>query len=177
MDYLKFQNLFNMNKIILLLLAFMPLYTYAQNQAPCADEAHQQFSFWVGEWTVYKTGTDTIAGHSHIKNILGSCVIEENWKSANSPYEGKSFNTYNPQDSTWNQVWVDNGGATYHFKGKYKDNVVDMYGETPTKKGPLKFNMSFTYNRKDDTVRQVWKSSKNDGKTWDVAFDGTYKKR
>lgn len=166
-----------MIKIITFCLAIFPLQMMAQNQSPCADEAHQEFSFWVGEWTVYKTGTDTIAGYSHIKNILGSCVIEENWKSTNSPYEGKSFNTYAPQDSTWNQVWVDNSGATYHFKGKYANQVMDMYGETSTKKGVLTFNMSFTYNEKEDTVRQVWKSSTDGGKSWRIAFDGTYKKK
>lgn len=147
---------------------------FAQTSSPCEAEAYRQFDFWVGKWTVYKTGTDTIAGYSHIKNILGSCVIEENWKSNRSAFEGKSFNTYNPQDSTWNQVWVDNTGNTYHFKGKYEDNLMDMYGQSTANGQTSHFNMSFTYNEKEKTIRQVWKLSTDEQKNWRVIFDGTY---
>ena len=165
-----------MKKIFLLLVGLLPLMAIAQNQTPCESEAYRQFDFWVGKWTVYKTGTDTILGHSHIKNILNDCVIEENWKSNSSAYEGKSFNTYSPQDSTWNQVWVDNSGSTLHFKGKYKNNVMDMYGESTIKQKTSHFNMSFTYNEKENTVRQVWKLSADKGKSWNIIFDGTYVK-
>ena len=90
------------------------------SQTPCSSEAHRQFDFWVGEWNVYHAKEDTLVGKNHIKLLLNDCVIEENW-TGGSGFQGKSFNTYNAQDSTWNQVWVDVAGNTYHFKGKYKD--------------------------------------------------------
>lgn len=148
----------------------------AQNQQPCSTEAHRQFDFWIGEWTVYKTGTDTLAGHNSVRQILGSCVIEENWTSATG-WQGKSFNTYNPADSTWNQVWVDQSGATYHFSGRREGNVMQLYGEATSQKGEnILFDFSFHYDPEKDTIRQLWKMSKDEGSNWQVIFDGTYVK-
>jgi hypothetical protein len=33
------------------------------------------------------------------------------------------------------------------------------------------------FNNPDGTVRQLWESSNDEGKTWQVAFDGLYRKR
>ena len=146
-------------------------------QAPCESAVHDQFDFWVGDWQVFKTGTDTIVGQNQINRILNGCVVEENWTGANGS-AGKSFNTYNAQDSTWNQVWVDGGGNTYHFKGHFKDNVMQMLGDTTDGQGrPIHFDMSYTFDPKKETVRQVWKLSTDAGANWQVIFDGTYKKK
>lgn len=149
----------------------------AQNQVPCSPEVYNQFNFWVGDWDVYDTKGDTIVGHNTIKKILGNCVVEENW-TGGSGFKGKSFNTYNRRDSTWNQVWVDMAGSTYHFSGKLKGNVMQFYGETIGQKGnKIKFDMSYTYDKEQGTVRQVWKMSNDEGKTWNTAFDGIYRRK
>ena len=156
-------------------LIFFNSLSLAQNK-PCSSEAHRQFDFWVGEWDVYDTKGDTIVGYNHIKSILGDCVIEENW-TGGSGFQGKSFNTYNPVDSTWNQVWVDQSGATLHFSGKFADNVMALKGEKQGPKGKALFTLDFTYDEKENTVRQVWNMSQDEGATWKLLFDGTYKKR
>ena len=104
-------------------------------------------------------------------------MIEENWVST-SDWKGKSFNTYNPVDSTWNQVWVDQSGATYHFSGRRKGNVMQLSGETTQqKKASVSFlGLAFHYEPEKDSVRQVWKMSKDEGSNWTVIFDGTYRK-
>lgn len=145
-------------------------------QAPCSTPAHSQFDFWVGDWEVYSTTGDTIVGHNKINKILGGCVVEENWTGGGG-FQGKSFNTYNLQDSTWNQVWVDMGGATYHFKGKLKNNVMEMKGKAPGRNGKMVFfDMSY-HPQEDGTVRQIWKMSTDEGKSWNTAFDGIYRKK
>ncbi len=150
---------------------------YSQNNQPaCSTEGHRQFDFWIGEWDVYDTKSDTIVGHNHIKNILNSCVLEENW-TGGSGFKGKSFNTYNPIDSTWNQVWVDVGGATYHFSGRFKNDVMALRGETETLKGKALFKLTFYYKRSLDIVQQVWEMSTDNGTTWTGIFDGTYKRK
>jgi len=156
-------------------LALFLIFTPAFSQSPCSSTAHQQFDFWVGEWQVYHATADTIVGQNTIKKILNSCVIEENW-TGKSGFSGKSFNTYNIQDSTWNQVWVDVGGNTYHFKGKYQADTMRLQGETMVKGKQVLFDMTYKWNKKEDTVRQTWKSSQDKGKTWTTIFDGIYKK-
>lgn len=156
-------------------VGFGPIYG---QQAPCSAPEYRQFDFWVGEWDVYHATADTIVGTNHIKNILGGCVIEENWTGGGGSI-GKSFNTYNPADSTWNQVWVDNGGSTLNFKGRYADNVMQMRGETISRRtgGKVLFEMSYTHDPEKGTVRQVWKSSTDEGENWNTIFDGIYRKK
>jgi len=158
---------------IALLICAVPFYA----QSPCSGEGYRQFDFWVGAWEVYHAQADTIVGRNHIKSILNGCVIEENWTGANG-FAGKSFNTYNPADSTWNQVWVDVAGNTYHFSGKYEDKVMRMAGETLNAKGQkVIFEMSYHYNPDEDTVRQIWKQSQDGGAQWQTIFDGLYRKK
>ena len=156
------------------ILAF-PLLTLGQN--PCSSDAHSQFDFWVGEWEVFHATADTLVGRNTIKRILNGCVIEENWKGATG-FEGKSFNTYNAADSTWRQVWVDVSGATYHFKGRYADKVMQMYGETTGSNGQTAyFDMSYTFDPTANTVRQVWKLSQDNKASWATIFDGIYRRK
>lgn len=163
-----------LNKI--LSLAFLLLTLTTMGQSPCETAAHKQFDFWIGEWEVYNAKADTLVGHNHIKKILGNCVVEENWIGIGG-FAGKSFNTYNTQDSTWNQVWVDMGGSTYHFSGRFEDEIMQLYGETSLKGKPIQFDMAYHFDRENDTVRQVWKTSKDDGKSWNTIFDGIYRKK
>ena len=163
---------FNNLLFVISLLVAGPL----SGQSPCRTAAHSQFDFWVGDWEVYSTTGDTVVGHNVIKRILGGCVVEENW-TGGSGFQGKSFNTYNPKDSTWNQVWVDMSGATYHFKGKYQDNVMQMKGKSPGQNGQMVlFDMSY-HPQEDGAVRQIWKMSTDGGKNWNTAFDGMYRKK
>lgn len=146
-------------------------------QSPCSSLAHQQFDFWVGDWKVYHTQADTLVGQNRIERILNGCVIQENWTGATG-FQGKSINTFNPIDSTWNQVWVDVGGATYHFKGKWNQERMLMKGQTIGRNGQVVlFEMSYTPNKTTGHVRQLWKQSSDDGENWAVIFDGIYKKK
>ncbi|MEZ5043089.1 MAG: hypothetical protein R2828_24545 [Saprospiraceae bacterium] len=166
-----------MQNIKLILIALTLCFTsQVLAQAPCSTPAHRQFDFWVGDWDVYATAGDTIVGYNTINSILGGCVVEENW-TGGTGFQGKSFNTYNPQDSTWNQVWVDMGGATYHFKGKYNDKVMQMKGESLGRNGQkILFDMSY-HPQADGAVRQIWKMSRDNGENWTIAFDGMYRKK
>lgn len=164
--------------LLWLSLLTMPFSLAFGQPSACSGPEYRQFDFWVGEWDVYHPAADTIVGHNHIKNILNGCVIEENWTGA-SGFQGKSFNTYNPVDATWNQVWVDVSGSTYHFKGTFANGVMLMKGETinPQNGQKVLFEMSYTPNEETQTVRQLWKSSADEGATWNTIFDGVYRKR
>ena len=147
-----------------------------RNQKPCAyaTENHQ-FDFWVGEWNVVATRDGVSAGSSRIEKILNDCVIQENWTSANPPYQGKSYNTYNTSLKRWEQFWVDNAQGMIHFYGNVRNGVMDYWtDELPQPDGrKLKRHLQFTPEGADK-LRQFSQGTYDDGKTWFVEYDLTY---
>lgn len=150
-----------------------------KNQRPCAYSAeNRQFDFWLGEWAVTTTQGSVPAGDSKIELILEDCVVQENWKSLNSPYSGKSYNIYNQAQKRWEQYWVDNVGGNIFFYGGLKDGVMDYYtDEIPQAGGPsLKRHLQFIPVG-NDKVRQFSRGSTDGGKTWSVEYDFTYTRK
>lgn len=150
------------------------------NQNPCASTAeNRQFDFWLGEWRVVTTQGETPAGDSKIELILGDCVVQENWASGgNIGYSGKSYNIYNSALKRWEQYWVDNAGGNIFFYGGLKDGVMDYWtDEIPQPDGKkLKRHLQFI-KLAPDTVRQFSRGSNDDGKTWFVEYDFTYRRK
>ena len=150
-----------------------------KNQKPCAYQAeNRQFDFWVGEWEVVTTNSDTPAGRSRIELILGDCVVQENWQSLGNPYSGKSYNIYNATLKRWEQYWVDNAGEDIFFFGGLKDGVMDYWtDEIPQSDGSkLKRHLQFV-PMGPETVRQWSQGSKDGGKSWQVEYDLTYHRK
>lgn len=150
-----------------------------KNQRPCAYASEsRQFDFWLGEWTVTTTQGAVPAGDSKIELILEDCVVQENWKSQNSPYSGKSYNIYNQAQKRWEQYWVDSAGGNIFFYGGLKDGVMDYFtDEIPQPGGPaLKRHLQFIPEG-PDKVRQFSRASNDGGKTWNVEYDFTYTRK
>ena len=163
-----------MKPLLTLLLCWGCLVLSAQTQ-PCQTPQHRSFDFWVGNWTVYHAEADTVVGYNEVKPILNSCVIEENWTSANG-WQGKSFNTYQPADSSWHQTWVDQSGNTYYFTGRRSGNTMKMSGQSQQKGQTVQFRMQYRYSPDTGEVRQTWTSSTDGGENWKTVFDGIYRK-
>ncbi|MBI1213077.1 MAG: hypothetical protein GC190_16560 [Alphaproteobacteria bacterium] len=151
--------------------------TVRRNEKPClyAPES-RQFDFWIGNWSVVRTGTDAPqVGTSHIELVQNSCVVLENWTSMNNPYAGQSFNVFNTALKRWEQYWVDNSGGMIFFHGGLKNNVMDYWtDDVPKPDGrKLRRHLQF-FNLDRDTVRQFSQGSYDGGKTWFVEYDLTY---
>jgi tetratricopeptide (TPR) repeat protein len=148
-----------------------------KNARPCAyAQENHQFDFWLGQWDVSTTQGGVPAGTSKIESILEDCVVQENWKSLNGPYSGKSYNIYDQSLKRWEQYWVDNTGGNIFFHGELlKDGVMDYWtDEIPQPSGPnLKRHLQFI-PMGPDKVRQFSRGSTDGGKTWNVEYDFTY---
>ena len=141
---------------------------------PCCTEAHRAFDFWLGDWEAYAPN-DKLAGTNHIVTLHDSCIIQENWVSAAGNFTGTSYNYYDPSDSTWNQIWLDNKGGNLILKGRHAGNQMilsapaNAAGNTPAQR------ITWTVNL-DGTVRQHWETA-SAGEAWETAFDGLYRKK
>jgi hypothetical protein len=144
------------------------------NYKPCSVQPlNRQFDFWVGEWNVQSTQGGQPVGKSSVQLILGDCVVFENWSGAGGG-EGKSFNFYNAQKGKWQQTWVDSVGGVIEFTGEFKDGKMLYTAETVAQNGDKTLHRLTFFNLPQGQVRQFWESSTDGGKTWTVAFDGTY---
>ena len=141
---------------------------------PCsASPEYRQFDFWIGEWNVADTKTGNPAGKSKIELLLGECVIMENWQPI-SGAAGKSFNIYNAAEKKWRQTYVDASGSLLEFyDGEYKDGKM-QFKMKPGSDNAM-HRLSF-FKISDTEVRQLGEMSKDNGASWQVEYDLTYKK-
>jgi hypothetical protein len=137
---------------------------------PCSGPEHRQFDFWVGEWRV--TAPDgKHAGDNRIEKVLDGCALHENWQGAGGG-RGFSYNAYDRTRQVWHQTWVDRQGNLLLLEGGLQDGAMVLSGT----QGATLNRITWTPN-KDGSVRQHWQTSTDQGKTWQTAFDGLYRRK
>lgn len=144
---------------------------------PCSTPEYRQMDFWIGDWEV-KNPKGEIVGTNRIDQILGTCVLMENWKGKGGS-NGHSFNIYNVQKQRWEQTWVDNSGSVIYFHGVWNEEAgqIAYFAEAVTRKNkPLLYRMIFT-PKEDGSVNQLWEASTDMGQDWKTLFNGTYRKK
>jgi len=141
----------------------------------CSSAEARQFDFWVGSWNV--TVADKQAGTNDVTLEENGCVVHEHWTSSRGGTTGQSFNFFDRTVSKWHQFWVDNSGNYLHLTGSYADGKLVLTGVAPGPDGkPADQRLTFFKNA-DGSVRQFWETSADHGATWQVAFDGLYRRR
>ncbi len=148
-----------------------------KNALPCSFQPEsQQFNFWIGHWKVFNPQGQQ-AGTSVIEQILGECVIFENWADFFGN-KGKSFNFYNSSDKIWQQTWVDDKGTSTEFiNGKYENGAMRFSSSRPgidPQTGKKIFRRLTFFNVSSTEVRQLGERSDDEGKTWQVEYDLKY---
>lgn len=151
-------------------------------QKPCSRPEFRQFDFWIGEWEAFGV-KGAKAGDSKISVVLDSCVILEEWTSANAQqgliYSGKSFNSYNAATKQWQQTWTDNTGNTTEFlRGEGGNGKIIYYADRVTGPDGKQFMRRLTFTKLDNNkVRQFGELSNDGGKTWIVEYDLEYRRK
>ncbi len=146
------------------------------NAYPCLSwDKARHFDFWLGEWDVLVNGNKV--GENSITMAKGGCAIHENYTTARN-YAGQSINFYSPVDEKWHQHWVGSSGDVYNYVEVAKsEGMLQFQSDFKGPTGQLSLSrLTFTLNE-DGTVRQLFESSTDNGKTWTPAFDGLYKKK
>ena len=146
-----------------------PLTTSAAEPPPCGSPEHRQFDFWLGDWDVFLPD-GTRAGENLIEAVLGGCVLRESWQGRGG-LNGTSLNGYDASDQRWHQTWVDNRGGRLELTGVLRDRSMVLASGAPG--AGTQQRITWT-PQADGSVRQLWESSTDAGKSWTVAFDGRY---
>ena len=138
-------------------------------------QEHRQFDFWVGNWEVTDKAGEKVYGHNSISKREAGCLLLEEWRSAGA-HSGSSLNYYNPSDSKWHQLWVDNGASIIRYSGGMEEGSMVMRGKIYYQQSgrTAKFRGKWT-PLEDGRVRQFFeeKDAQGEWKTW---FDGYYRR-
>jgi hypothetical protein len=87
---------------------------------------------------------------------------------------GKSLNIY--RHGRWHQTWVDNSGTLLMLAGGLAGRSMVLSATGPSASDPKAIQQQrITWTpASDGSVRQLWESSSDSGRTWVVLFDGRY---
>lgn len=150
---------------------------------PCRTAPEtRQFDFWIGDWDVtpwqQPPGPNVMyLGSNRVEAILEHCVLLENWVAGprgGNGGAGKSINFWDTNRRQWRQVWVADGGSSLDYAGSFTDGAMRFEGWTLAPNGGRVLQRLTFFPVSKDTVRQLFETSSDSGKTWQAGFDGRY---
>jgi hypothetical protein len=141
---------------------------------PCDAPAYHQFDFWLGSWQVSENGKP--AGTNRIDRLLAGCALLENWVGSDAS-RGHSLNFYDPKRRLWQQTWIDNAAGVLNLTGHFAGGRMVLSGDSRAAGSQRKIRDRITWTpNADGTVRQLWDRSTDGGRTWQIIFDGLYRR-
>lgn len=140
--------------------------------AGCTDPVYRKLDFKIGEFKVTGIGGEP-AGESKVESVLGGCLLVEHWRGAISGY-GRAHMFFDKSDQLWRLVYVTDDGATMYLSGKFQGDTLILTGENDMDSMVGLHRMSFS-PLPDGANRQHWELSTDNGATWKVVHDGTYR--
>lgn len=150
-------------KAILVLLLFSPATASSRQSArqtnPCDSPEVKAFDFQIGVWKE-EGGT----GIHEVKKILGSCVIQENWKSKEGDY-AIALKSYDSRTGLWRFSWVELGMNHQFWEGRKEEGQWRFYRRWKLDAENI---LSRTYwtMRGDGVLERIVEQSRDDGKSW-----------
>jgi hypothetical protein len=162
---------------MLLPMVLLPAVLQAQQQPrqTCDGPEYRHFDFWIGEWNVTAEDGRTL-GTNIITRVLDGCALLESWTGA-AGGTGHSLNAWDRTTGKWRQTWIDNSGGRLELTGTLQGggNMLLANQDTTAEGAVVRQRLSFEPTAYG--VRQKWERSRDDGKTWEVLFDGQYRRR
>lgn len=145
---------------------------------PCrAGAVSHQLDFWIGDWNVSpwaQTGGDPAsAGVNRVTAMLDRCGLLEEWAGTAGDF-GKSINFYDTNRAKWRQIWIADNGGSLDYEGSFTGGAMRFEGWTKNQAGQRVLQKLTFFPISPDTVRQLFESSIDDGKTWTPGFDAMY---
>lgn len=160
--------------VVVLVTVLCPVAAAQQAPPGCAAPEHGQFDFWIGEWIVTDSAGGTPYGTNRITREEAGCLLHERW-SGSQGGSGQSLNFYDRQRRQWEQVWVASGGNVLRLSGHFNGISMILEGDGTAPSGGALRNRIVWTPQPDGRVRQVWSTSADGGKSWQVGFDGWYR--
>ena len=148
--------------------------TKPRDPHPCRDV--HTFDFWVGDFEARKWNdrNGPVTGRLHNTLEYDGCAIVERWEGLASGIRGMSLSFYDTNRRAWRMVWIADDGLSNDFEGAYTDGAMRFRGWVLDEHGKRLLASNVLENVSPDTIRHVYSTSADGGKTWDVKSDGRF---
>ena len=153
-----------------------------QQTKPVADDGYpcravHTLDFWVGDFdaTPWNEPTAPVRGHLHNTHEYEGCVIVERWEGAKT--RGMSMSFYDVNRRVWRMVWNGDDNLSNDFEGSYRDGAMRFEGWVLDAGGKRLLARNVLENVSPDTIRHIYSTSADGGKTWVVKSDGRFVRR
>ena len=145
---------------------------------PCAAGEFRALDFWVGEWDVYRNGSETLVARSRIEKLYADCAVRENWMPLRGA-GGGSLSGYDPETKRWHQTWFGSAPGPAFFEGGPVEGRMVLTGwwrgSGPNGEDGL---TRMTYSPEPSgAMRQHGEFSGDHGVSWVTTFDFIYRPR
>ena len=143
---------------------------------PCRDV--HTLDFWVGDFDA-KPWNETnapVTGHLHNTLEYDGCAIVERWDGIKSGIKGMSLSFYDTNRRAWRMVWIADDGLSNDFDGSYSDGAMRFRGWVLDEDGRKILASNVLENVSPGTIRHVYSTSADGGKTWTVRSDGRFER-
>lgn len=139
---------------------------------PC--RAVHTFDFWVGTFdaTPWDQPNAPPTGHLHNTREYDGCVIVERWTSPHG--NGMSMSFYDINRKAWRMVWNDDANSSNDFDGEYREGAMRFKGWVLDKGGNRLLATNVLEIVSPNTIRHIYSTSTDGGKTWAVRSDGRF---
>ena len=133
-----------------------------------AEALAHAFDFWLGEWEVHDPQGRHV-GRNSVTAPFATGAVAEHWRG-DGGVVGHSLSAWDAERGCWHQTWMDSTGGVLLLDGDVRGGAMVLEGIDADARQRI------TWTVEGDAVRQLWESSKDDGETWVVAFDGRYRR-
>ena len=149
----------------------------------CDDPASAEFDFWLGTWDLTWPAEQTggipgemASGTNRIERVLGGCVIEENFSTADGSFLGRSLSLHDERSGVWRQTWVDSSGAYLVFAGGLEDGQMILTTEPVDRNDEIVVNRMVFRDIEEDSLSWAWQGSRDGGDSWTDLWNIEYRR-
>lgn len=151
---------------------------------PCSGPESTQLDFWLGSWDLtwpaeQSGGADGAVAHgtNKIEKILGECVVEERFATADGEFLGRSLSAFDPKARVWRQTWVDNSGGYLVLTGGVDGSNFVLRTEPAERNGVIVVNRMVFGDIRRDSLKWHWQASTDGGETWGELWTISYRRQ
>ncbi|PKQ61259.1 hypothetical protein BZG02_16635 [Labilibaculum filiforme] len=165
-----------MKRFLLLIFILFSTVSFSQNPITNTTSPNRLFDFWLGDWDVFTN--DDLVAHNTVILLQNGNLLQENWVSEKENFTGTSYSFYNSKIDKWQQIWVDKNGNNLLLKGNFENGKMLLSSSSDSNMGEDQSLHRISWVlMPNGNVKQVWESSIDEGKIWNIQFEGIYKKK